>query len=106
MPLLSTVVCTNAMHHPFSMLKPLGRPPQDLPASRYHAGLVPNTVYTVAQRAHGNFIENQGSFLGALLISGLRYPTTAAVLGAGWVLARIVYAFGYTGSKGPAGRLP
>ncbi|KAF7547827.1 hypothetical protein G7Z17_g7467 [Cylindrodendrum hubeiense] len=60
--------------------------------------------FNCAQRAHSNFTENQTSLLGALLISGLRYPVVAAALGAGWAISRIVYAFGYTG-HGPKGRM-
>ncbi|KAK1659261.1 MAPEG family protein [Colletotrichum godetiae] len=60
--------------------------------------------FNCAQRAHANFTENQPSFLGALLISGLRFPVASAVLGAGWTLSRILYAFGYTSGAGPKGR--
>ncbi|KAH6890012.1 hypothetical protein B0T10DRAFT_529157 [Thelonectria olida] len=60
--------------------------------------------FNCAQRAHSNFTENQTSFLGALLISGLRFPVVAASLGAGWALSRVVYAIGYTSGKGPQGR--
>ncbi|GJC88818.1 microsomal glutathione S-transferase 3 [Colletotrichum liriopes] len=55
-------------------------------------------------RAHANFTENQPSFLGALLISGLRFPVASAVLGAGWAFSRMIYAFGYTSGAGPKGR--
>jgi glutathione S-transferase len=58
-----------------------------------------------AQRAHGNFLENQPSFLVGLLVAGLRWPVAAAGLGAGYVLLRILYGIGYT-SKGPSGRSP
>ncbi|KAI9902909.1 hypothetical protein N3K66_002261 [Trichothecium roseum] len=61
-------------------------------------------AFNCAQRAHANFIENQPSFLGALLIYGLKNPTTAAILGATWVIGRIIYAIGYT-SGGPQGRV-
>ncbi|KAI8269012.1 hypothetical protein K4K61_001619, partial [Colletotrichum sp. SAR11_59] len=57
------------------------------------------------QRAHANFTENQPSFLGALLISGLRFPVASAAVGAGWALSRLIYAFGYTSAAGPAGRV-
>lgn len=57
-----------------------------------------------AQRAHANFTENLTPFLGALLVTGLRYPILAACLGGGWTLSRIVYAAGYTSSSGPKGR--
>lgn len=60
---------------------------------------------TAAQRAHANFTENQPSFLGALLISGLRFPVASAAVGAGWALSRLIYAFGYTSAAGPAGRV-
>ncbi|KAI1468945.1 membrane-associated proteins in eicosanoid and glutathione metabolism [Daldinia caldariorum] len=60
--------------------------------------------FNCAQRAHANFIEHQPSFLTALLISGLWFPTASAALGAGWVFARTWYAAGYT-SGGPSGRL-
>ena len=58
---------------------------------------------SAAQRAHANFTENLLPALGALLISGLRFPTVAAGLGAGWAVSRVVYAAGYT-SSGPKGR--
>lgn len=58
-----------------------------------------------AQRAHANFTENHSSFLGALLISGLRYPVAAAAIGAVWSVARLLYALGYTSEAGPQGRI-
>ncbi|KAM5356373.1 hypothetical protein ACJ41O_003019 [Fusarium nematophilum] len=60
--------------------------------------------FNCAQRSHANFTENQISFLGALLISGLRFPLASAALGAGWAISRIVYAIGYS-SGGPQGRM-
>ena len=57
-----------------------------------------------AQRAHNNFTENLTPFLGALLISGLKYPVFAASLGGLWSVARALFAVGYT-SKGPDGRI-
>ncbi|KAF4909505.1 Microsomal glutathione S-transferase 3 [Colletotrichum viniferum] len=62
-------------------------------------------MFNCAQRAHANFTENQPSFLGALLISGLRFPVASAAVGAGWALSRLTYAFGYTSAAGPAGRV-
>ncbi|KAK6833776.1 glutathione S-transferase [Apiospora arundinis] len=61
-------------------------------------------AFNCAQRAHSNFVENQTPFLGALLISGLHFPTAAAALGATWVAARAAYAYGYA-KRGPQGRL-
>ncbi|KAJ6444191.1 MAPEG family protein [Purpureocillium lavendulum] len=60
--------------------------------------------FNCAQRAHANFTENHTSFLGALLVAGLRYPFPAAILGASWGLSRVIYLFGYTSSAGPKGR--
>ncbi|KJZ75665.1 hypothetical protein HIM_04822 [Hirsutella minnesotensis 3608] len=62
-------------------------------------------LFNCAQRAHANFTENHTSFLGALLIAGLRYPFPAAILGGAWSVSRLVYLFGYTSSAGPGGRL-
>jgi glutathione S-transferase len=53
-------------------------------------------VFNRAQRGHQNFNENQTSFLGALLITGLEYPRTAAVLGAAFSVGRVLYGWGYT----------
>ncbi|XXH00395.1 hypothetical protein Hte_006739 [Hypoxylon texense] len=61
-------------------------------------------AFNCAQRAHANYTESITPFLGALLVSGLRYPVASAALGAGWVFARVVYAAGYT-TSGPRGRL-
>ncbi|KAH8652549.1 glutathione S-transferase-like protein [Xylariales sp. PMI_506] len=60
--------------------------------------------FNCAQRAHGNFVENYSPFLGALLISGLRFPVASAALGVTWVLGRAWYAAGYV-SQGPKGRV-
>lgn len=60
--------------------------------------------HSPAQRAHANFIENQPTALGALLISGLHFPVAAAVLGATWSVGRTLYLYGYTSSAGPKGR--
>ena len=60
--------------------------------------------FNCAQRAHGNFLEAQPSFLVGLLITGLRWPVLAASLGAGWVVSRVIYAIGYT-NNGPKGRM-
>ncbi|KAL2136778.1 hypothetical protein VTI74DRAFT_1430 [Chaetomium olivicolor] len=60
-------------------------------------------AFNCAQRAHANFTESLTPFLGALLVSGLKYPVYAAALGAVWSISRIVYALGYT-KNGPQGR--
>lgn len=63
-------------------------------------------AFNSAQRAHQNFGENHPTVIGALLISGLRWPVATAVLGAVWSVNRIVYAIGYTnsGEQGGKGR--
>ncbi|KAK7708478.1 hypothetical protein SLS64_006580 [Diaporthe eres] len=58
----------------------------------------------LSQRAHANFTENLTPFMATLLIAGTRYPVQAAVMGAGWLVSRIVYTAGYT-SNGPKGRM-
>jgi glutathione S-transferase len=61
--------------------------------------------FNCAQRAHANFTENQPTMLTALLISGLRFPIAAAVMGLGWSLGRYLYMTGYTrGDNGGKGR--
>lgn len=61
--------------------------------------------FNCAQRAHANYSENHPSALGALLIAGLRFPITSALMGAGWTVARYVYMVGYSkGGQGGHGR--
>ncbi|KAF2789197.1 hypothetical protein K505DRAFT_352725 [Melanomma pulvis-pyrius CBS 109.77] len=62
-------------------------------------------LFNCAQRSHQNFNENHVTALGSMLIGGLNYPQTAAILGATWAVNRVIYAFGYTnGTKGGSGR--
>lgn len=58
--------------------------------------------FNCAQRAHANFGENHPSMLGALLLAGLKFPITSAIMGAGWTVARYAYMRGY--SKGGNGK--
>jgi len=61
--------------------------------------------FNCAQRAHANFIENQPSLLAALLLAGLKFPITSAVMGAGWTMSRYLYMVGYSkGEEGGKGR--
>jgi len=53
-------------------------------------------AFNCAQRAHANFTENQSSLVGALLIAGLKFPLTAAAMGAGWSVSRYLYMLGYS----------
>ncbi|KAJ1329196.1 MAPEG family protein [Microdochium nivale] len=62
-------------------------------------------AFNCAQRAHANYTESITPFMGALLISGLSYPTYAAGLGITWTTGRVLYAIGYTSSAGPKGRV-
>jgi glutathione S-transferase len=50
--------------------------------------------FNCAQRAHANYIENQPSALAALLLAGLRFPITSAIMGAGWTVSRYLYMAG------------
>lgn len=64
-------------------------------------------LFNCAQRAHGNYLENHPTFLVTMLISGLKYPIISSVMGAAWLLFRVVYAVGYTRAdkEGGKGRL-
>lgn len=70
-----------------------------------HAASRAHLLFSCAQRAHANYIENQPSALAAMLIAGLQYPRTAAALGAFWTVNRYIYMKGYVSDKGPKGRL-
>ncbi|KAH8594946.1 putative microsomal glutathione S-transferase 3 [Bisporella sp. PMI_857] len=61
-------------------------------------------LFNCAQRAHANYIENQPSFLGALLLAGFGYPVSAGVLGGVWVVSRFAYMKGYVNGKKENGR--
>ena len=56
-------------------------------------------AFNCAQRAHGNFLENQTPFLSSLLLGGLRFPLAASALGCVWLVGRYMYAVGYANSK-------
>ncbi|CCU82106.1 glutathione S-transferase [Blumeria hordei DH14] len=61
--------------------------------------------FNSAQRAHATYTENHPSMVVALLISGLRFPLTAAALGLGWTLSRWMYMSGYSrGDEAGKGR--
>ena len=53
-------------------------------------------LFNCAQRAHGNYLENQPSVTIAMLITGLRYPLATTALSVAWMVSRVVYAVGYT----------
>ncbi|RKF60887.1 Microsomal glutathione S-transferase 3 [Erysiphe neolycopersici] len=61
--------------------------------------------FNSAQRAHANFIENQPTVLGAMLIAGFKFPLATASLGGLWSLFRLIYMWGYSqGQPGGKGR--
>jgi len=51
--------------------------------------------FNCAQRAHQNTLELLPQTLVCLLVSGLRFPTVGASLGATFLVGRIVYTQGY-----------
>lgn len=50
--------------------------------------------FNSAQRAHANFIENQPTAVGAMLIAGLKFPIATATLGGLWTVFRYIYMWG------------
>merc|ERR1711997_107666 len=52
-------------------------------------------MFNCYQRVHQNSLERIPLFLALLLLAGLFNSVIAAVLGAVWVLGRIVYSIGY-----------
>ena len=52
--------------------------------------------FNCAQRAHQNFLEVYPEFLTQLAIAGLTFPELSAGLGAFYLVARVLYAVGYT----------
>jgi glutathione S-transferase len=55
--------------------------------------------YTCAQRSHANYMENMSQFMVSSLVAGLTYPQVTALLGAGWLVSRVLYAYGYIYGK-------
>jgi glutathione S-transferase len=73
------------------MVTPKTRPTKTDPGMTHEEFL-----FNCAQRGHGNYLENQSTFLPALLVVGVQYPLTCSVSGAVWIVSRAVYAVGYT----------
>ncbi|PSC71425.1 Microsomal glutathione S-transferase 3 [Micractinium conductrix] len=59
--------------------------------------------YNCVQRAHQNSLENLPGFFALLLTAGLRYPVSAAIAGAVYLVGKIVYFNGYS-TGDPAAR--
>ncbi|KAK3808746.1 MAG: hypothetical protein J3Q66DRAFT_355542 [Benniella sp.] len=53
-------------------------------------------IFNCKQRVHQNTLEGYPSFLLTLVVSGLRYPIAAPVLGMIWCVGRMAYSYGYT----------
>ncbi|KAK0532283.1 hypothetical protein OC834_002669 [Tilletia horrida] len=53
-------------------------------------------VFNCTQRAHANTLEVLPSYIISTLIAGLKAPRAASLLGATWLLSRILYTRGYT----------
>ena len=58
-----------------------------------------------AQRCHQNFLETVGLLIFGLLVSGLYFTQTAAILGAVHFVGRVLYIAGYVSKRGADGRL-
>lgn len=62
-------------------------------------------TFNCAQRAHVNLLENVSQVIAQILVAGLFYPRVAALLGAAWIVSRVVYAYGYiTSPPGSGGK--
>lgn len=62
-------------------------------------------TFNCVQRAHQNALEYLPNVLALQIVMGLKFPLTAAVLGVGWSIGRLVYAAGYS-SGDPSKRAP
>ena len=55
--------------------------------------------FNCVQRGHQNMLETWAPVTTLMLLSGLHFPCSAAVLGVVWTAARIIYANGYATGK-------
>lgn len=60
-------------------------------------------AFNCVQRGHQNSLENQASFLSLLMAAGVRYPLSASIAGAMYLVGRVAYFRGYC-SGDPKGR--
>lgn len=51
--------------------------------------------FNCAQRAHAQFMENAPQAMMSMLVAGVMYPNATTVLGAGWLVSRMLYLYGY-----------
>lgn len=61
-------------------------------------------LFNCAQRSHANFTENHVAIVVPMLITGLQYPITSAILGFSWSISRYIYMKGYCSLEQPSGR--
>ena len=61
--------------------------------------------FNKAQRIHLNYMESIGQILTMMLVCGLYYTRTTAIIGGIYLLARVWYQVGYQ-ILGPKGRIP
>ncbi|ERF70531.1 hypothetical protein EPUS_08593 [Endocarpon pusillum Z07020] len=60
-------------------------------------------TFNCAQRAHAQFMENAPQTMMHMLVAGLQYPNATIALGLGWLVARMLYLYGYIYSDKPQG---
>ena len=60
--------------------------------------------FNKAQRIHYNYLESISQIITMMLVSGLQYPITTAIIGSVYVVARIWFQVGYS-LYGPKGRM-
>jgi len=66
-------------------------------AEKAEAAVNPDAMrFNCAQRAHQNTLEVLPQTLLYIFFSGITYPTTAASLGAAWIVGRVLYTIGYS----------
>ncbi|KAJ9122272.1 hypothetical protein QFC22_001692 [Naganishia vaughanmartiniae] len=55
--------------------------------------------FNCCQRAHANTLESVPTFLFGLLYSGLYHPRASAILGAFWLVGRVLFTIGYASGQ-------
>ncbi|KAL4447889.1 hypothetical protein ABPG75_005108 [Micractinium tetrahymenae] len=55
--------------------------------------------FNCIQRAHQNSLENQPAFLVLLLLAGARFPKSASIAAAVYLLGRIIYFLSYSSGR-------
>ncbi|EGD87140.1 hypothetical protein H112_05669 [Trichophyton rubrum D6] len=60
-------------------------------------------AFNCAQRAHTNYLENAPQTMLLTLVAGLKYPAATTLIGATWVVMRVLFLYGYVYSGQAAG---